>query len=158
RGDALARSRRDAGHQDLAARGSRRVADLLPHALACAARRHREHVGGGFHWAPDFDAAFLSNGHAEHVPFNGDRYIGDELRTLIELHGVRSAIETGTWSAHTTRELRTMVSGRVTTIDTTDEHLVAEFGPDAVGDLAQQDIAMVLGDSREKLAEVLAAH
>src|SRR5581483_4001731 len=33
-----------------------------------------------------------------------------------------------------------------------------EFGPDAVADLAQQDIAMVLGDSREKLAEVLAAH
>lgn len=114
--------------------------------------------GGGYHYAPDFDARFRANGVIPHVPFNGDRSIGEELRKLVADHAVTSIIETGTWSAHSTREFRTMVRGRVTTIDTTDDHLIAEFGADAPHDLAGQHITMVLGNSNEKLADVLRLH
>jgi hypothetical protein len=51
-----------------------------------------------------------------------------------------------------------MVPRRVTTIDTTDEHLIGEFGPGAARDLADDRITMVMGNSNEKLAEVLRAH
>jgi hypothetical protein len=92
------------------------------------------------------------------VPFNGDHYIGEEIRKLVAERQIKSMIETGTWSAHTTREFRRMVPRRVTTVDTTDEHLIAEFGPGAVRDLADQGITMVLGNSNEKLAQVLRGH
>ena len=114
--------------------------------------------GGGYHYAPDFDSHFKAPATTAHVPFNGDHHIGDALRTLVAAHGIRSIIETGTWSAHSTREFRGMVAGRVTTIDTTDEHLVAEFGPAAVRDLEDLGIAMVFGNSNEMLAEVLRDH
>jgi hypothetical protein len=114
--------------------------------------------GGGYHYAPDFDAQFKATTAIPHVPFNGDHYIGDEVRRLVAEHGIRSVIETGTWSAHSTREFRRAVAGRVTTIDTTDEHLVGEFGPHAARDLADEGITMVLGNSNEKLAEVLRSH
>lgn len=114
--------------------------------------------GGHYHYAPDFDPRFKLYCDIEHIPFNGDHHIGAELRKLIAQHHVRSIIETGTWSAHSTRELRTMVPRRVTTIDTTHEHLIDEFGPEALQDLARQNIAMVLGNSNEKLSEVLQVH
>ena len=114
--------------------------------------------GGGYHYAPDFDAQFKAGCTIEHVPFNGDRHIGAEIRKLIVQHRVRSIIETGTWSAHTTREFRTMVPRKVTTIDTTDEHLIGEFGPGARQDLADRGITMVLGNSNAELAKVLQAH
>jgi hypothetical protein len=114
--------------------------------------------GGGYHYAPDFEPQFKASCIVEHVPFNGDHHIGAEIRKLVAQHQVRSIIETGTWSAHTTREFRTMVPRKVTTIDTTDEHLIGEFGPGACRDLADQSITMVLGNSNQKLAEVLQAH
>jgi hypothetical protein len=114
--------------------------------------------GGGYHYAPDFDPHFKAPSTIEHIPFNGDRHIGGEIRRLIAQYQIRSIIETGTWSAHTTREFRTMVLRKVTTIDTTDEHLIGEFGPNACQDLADQNITMVLGNSNEKLAQVLQAH
>jgi len=114
--------------------------------------------GGGYHYAPDFDPQFRATPSIPHVPFNGDHYIGEEIRKLIAGRQIKSAIETGTWSAHTTREFRQMVPRRVTTIDTTEEHLIGEFGPGAVRDLADEGITMVLGNSNEKLAEVLRSH
>lgn len=93
-----------------------------------------------------------------HTPFNGDQYIGVELRRLIAAHEIRSIVETGMWSAHSTREFRTMVSGRVTTLDITTEHLVEEFGSGAVEDLAALGIELVLGDSGETLAGMLAGY
>jgi len=114
--------------------------------------------GGGYHHAPDFDPVFRAPAAIPHVPFNGDHHIGGEIRRLVAAHGIQSIIETGTWSAHTTREFRKMVPRRVTTIDTTDEHLIGEFGPDAARDLADEGIAMVIGNSNEKLAEVLRSH
>jgi hypothetical protein len=114
--------------------------------------------GGGFHYARDFDPGFRLNGAVAHVPFNGDRFIGHEIRKLVARFGIRSIVETGMWSAHTTREFRTMVRGRVTTIDVTDEHLVEEFGAGALQELTDRDISVVFGNSNERLAEVLAAH
>jgi len=90
-----------------------------------------------------------------HTPFNGDRFIGIELRKLIARFGVRHIIETGTWSAHSTREFRTMVPGRIITIDPTYEHLFAEFGAAAVDDLNRQGISAILGDSSKILETVL---
>ena len=95
--------------------------------------------GGGYHYAPDFDPRFKIDSVMPHVPFNGDHYIGDEVRRLIAAFDLRSAIETGTWSAHTTRELRAIVPRKVTTIDTTTEHLLGEFGPGALDDLRTRE-------------------
>jgi hypothetical protein len=114
--------------------------------------------GGGYHYARDFQPQFTAAYTTEHVPFNGDHHIGSEIRRLVAEHHVQSLIETGMWSAHSTREFRRMVPRRVTTIDTTDEHLIGEFGPGALQDLAGRHITMVLGNSNEKLAEVLRAH
>jgi hypothetical protein len=114
--------------------------------------------GGGYHYAPDFDPRFKIDSVMPHIPFNGDHYIGDEVRRLIAEFNLRSAIETGTWSAHTTRELRAIVPRKVTTIDTTTEHLLGEFGPGALDDLARENIRMVLGNSNVTLAQVLQAH
>jgi hypothetical protein len=140
----------------LAARGGWSIYYYVPSLVQHVGREST--WGGGYHYAPDFDARFEIDCVMPHIPFNGDHHIGEEVRRLIAEFSLRSAIETGTWSAHTTRELRTMVPCRVTTIDTTIEHLTGEFGPGALEDLAQQNIHMVQGNSNVKLALVLQAH
>lgn len=92
-----------------------------------------------------------------HNPFNGDRLVGEEIRRLIKQFGVKSIIETGTWSGHTTREFTRMGIGacQVFTIDPTWEHLHKEFGPYALEDLNTLGIVAVLGDSGEMLSSVI---
>jgi hypothetical protein len=88
-----------------------------------------------------------------HVPFNGDTFIGPEIRRLVERFGIRTIIETGTWSAHSTREFAKMAK-RVFTIDATHEHLIKEFGPDAKAQLPQ-NVTAVLGDSGLILSKIV---
>jgi hypothetical protein len=92
---------------------------------------------------------------SKHCPFNGDRFIGEEIRKLVGRFGIQSIVETGTWSAHSTREFRRMVAGHVVTIDTTWEHLTEEFGPQGVEDLKGLGIIPVKGNSRDVLGGVL---
>jgi hypothetical protein len=87
----------------------------------------------------------------QHIPFNGDRLVGRELAKLIARFGVLHAIETGMWSAHTTRELRRMVKGQVLSFDPDQSNLIKEFGPDAVGDLLRLGIQPVMADSSRQL-------
>ena len=88
------------------------------------------------------------------TPFNGDYYVGSEIRYLACLHGIQTIIETGTWAAHSSREFAKMVK-RVITIDVTHEHLLAEFGPNAVEDLLKLNVVALLGNSRDIMGKVL---
>lgn len=92
-----------------------------------------------------------------HTPFNGDTYIGLEIRNLVERFKIRTIIETGTWSAHTTREFAKM-GPEVITIDSTWSHLIEEFGPNAVDDLIHLGIHPILGDSSKCLTQVIYDH
>lgn len=91
---------------------------------------------------------------ANHNPFNGDTYISQEIRKLISKYNIKTIIETGTWSAHTTREFATM-GPNVITIDATWNHLIEEFGPNAIDDLVKLGIHPVQGDSSKCLASVV---
>jgi len=91
----------------------------------------------------------------QHIPFNGDTYIGPEIRKLIEKWKVKTIIETGTWSAHTTREFAKM-GPHVITIDSTWEHLTEEFGRDALEELQSLPrVKTVFGDSSKCLVDVI---
>jgi hypothetical protein len=90
----------------------------------------------------------------KHVPFNGDTYIGPEIRKLITRWGIKSIIETGMWSAHTTREFIKMCP-KVITIDPTWDHLFEEFGPTAINDLIKLGIKPIKGDSSKCLTSVI---
>lgn len=90
----------------------------------------------------------------EHVPFNGDSFIGEQIRELVERYHIQTIVETGTWSGHTTREL-IRIGPRVVTIDATHEHLLEEFGPAAVKDIERLGIVVVLGDSSKILSDVI---
>lgn len=92
-----------------------------------------------------------------HTPFNGDTFIGDEIRKLIFRFKIKTVVETGTWSAHTTREFAKMCPN-VITIDATWNHLIEEFGHTAVDDLIQLGIHPVLGDSSKCLESVVFIH
>jgi hypothetical protein len=87
------------------------------------------------------------------VPFNGDTFIGPEIRKLIQRFKIKTIIETGTWSGHTTREFARM-GPEVITIDSTLEHLLEEFGNNAVADL-QKKASLHLGDSSKDLAGII---
>lgn len=91
----------------------------------------------------------------KHTPFNGDMFIARKLMQLIKDFGIQSAVETGTWSGHTTRELARMVPN-VWTIDSTFEHLYEEFGPKAKDDLRFKYLVNpVLGDSSIDLKVII---
>ena len=89
-----------------------------------------------------------------HEPFNGDTYIGPEIRRLIKQFYIQTIIETGTWSGHTTREFATM-GPAVWTIDSTHEHLIEEFGMSAAHDLYALGVRPVLGDSSKMLKDII---
>lgn len=89
-----------------------------------------------------------------HCPFNGDTFIGPEIKRLVEKYGVKTIIETGTWSAHTTRELATY-GVPVITIDSTHEHLYEEFGPQAKMDLLKRGVRCYVGDSATDLGYLI---
>jgi hypothetical protein len=89
-----------------------------------------------------------------HEPFNNDKFIGQEIRKLIEKWKIKTIVETGMWSAHSTREFATM-GPHVITIDSTFDHLIEEFGSQAVGDLQKLNIRLVQGDSSECLFSIL---
>jgi hypothetical protein len=93
----------------------------------------------------------------ESIPFNGDFFIAQEIKKLIALHQIRTIIETGTWSADSTRAFRNMLPlpDDVITIDSTSEHLTAEYGPAALDDLKAAGIHFILGDSSIELPKVL---
>lgn len=59
----------------------------------------------------------------EHTTFNGDHYIGEEIQKLVVRFNVQAIIETGTWSAHSTREFAKLAP-QVFTIDATPRRLV----------------------------------
>lgn len=97
-------------------------------------------------------------------PFNGDRLIGQEIKTLIQRFNIKTIVETGTWSGHTTRAFRDMLPapGRVITIDNTTDHLIEDFGPNAVHDLQaygvtdmRAGIEFILGDSGVEVPRLL---
>src|ERR1700744_3600346 len=90
----------------------------------------------------------------KHKPFNGDYRFGEGIQKLVEHFTHRAIIETGMWSAHTTREFAKFVP-RVFTIDATDEHLLEEFGTHAVTELETLNIDVILGDSSEMLPKLL---
>lgn len=92
-----------------------------------------------------------------HIPFNGDSYIGPEIRKLVERFKVKTIIETGTWSAHTCREFVKM-GPQVITIDATWNHLVEEFGPDALDKLVLLGAHPIQGDSAVCLLDVIKDH
>ena len=89
-----------------------------------------------------------------HTPFNGDHHIGEEIQKLVERFNVQTIIETGTWSAHSTREFAKLVP-LVFTIDATHEHLLEEFGPNAVAELEALNVGVILGDSSKVLPVLL---
>jgi hypothetical protein len=93
----------------------------------------------------------------KHTPFNGDHHIGEEIQKLVARFNVQTIIETGTWSAHTTREFAKLAP-QVFTIDATHEHLIEEFGPRAVAELEAINIGVILGDSSQALPMVLKPH
>lgn len=90
----------------------------------------------------------------KHIPFNGDTFIGDEIRSLISKFKIATIIETGTWSAHTTREFATM-GPKIITVDATWDHLIEEFGPRALNDLVLSGIHPIQGDSSKCLLSVI---
>ena len=88
------------------------------------------------------------------VPFNGDIYIGKEIKKLIKQFNVNTIIETGTWSAHTTREFATY-GPKVITIDSTLNHLHEEFGPNSHEELKRLGIEYWVGDSSKLLGHLI---
>lgn len=90
-----------------------------------------------------------------HTPFNNDTFIGPEIKKLIEKFQIKSIIETGTWSAHTTREFAKWGLCQVYTIDCTFNHLYEEFGPRAKDDLLALGIRAFIGDSSIDLAHLM---
>ena len=100
-------------------------------------------------------AAAIDNLEAmAHIPFNGDHYIGEEIQKLVVRFKVQTIIETGTWSAHSTREFAKLAP-KVFTIDATHEHLIGEFGPEAVAELEADNVGVILGDSSQLLPPLL---
>jgi hypothetical protein len=95
-----------------------------------------------------------TKGVVEHCPFNGDMHIRHELANLMARFETKTIIETGTWSAHTTREFALMAPN-VWSMDSTFEHLYEEFGPQARNDLKYRGINMVLGDSAIDLKNII---
>lgn len=95
------------------------------------------------------------NTQSDPEAFNGDQMVGVELEKLIKRFGVIHAIETGTWSAKTTRKLRKMVTGQVITIDPDHSHLIEEFGPRSPFDLGQMGIRCIEDDSSRCLKEMI---
>jgi hypothetical protein len=89
-----------------------------------------------------------------HNPFNGDTFIGKEIRKLVRDWSINTIVETGTWSGHSTREFVAM-GPRVVTIDSTLEHLTEEFGEGALSELTRLGILVVLGDSSKLLPSVI---
>lgn len=89
-----------------------------------------------------------------HTPFNGDHHIGEEIQKLVVRFKVQTIIETGTWSAHSTREFLKLAP-KVFTIDATHEHLISEFGPQAVTELEASNVGVILGDSPQVLPSLL---
>lgn len=94
---------------------------------------------------------------AEIIPWNGDRFIDQEIGKLIKRFNIQTVIETGCWSGHSTRRFRELLplAGQVITVDSTTEHLTEEFGPSAVNDLELLGIKFVLGDSGIELPKLL---
>lgn len=90
----------------------------------------------------------------KHTPFNGDHHIGEEIQRLVKRFNVQTIIETGTWSAHSTREFAKLAP-QVFTIDATHEHLIEEFGPNAVTELEAKNIGVILADSSKALPILL---
>lgn len=87
--------------------------------------------------------------------FNGDSHVEAELNKLIARFAVKHCIETGMWAAKTTRQLRTMVSGQVITMDPDFSNLIKEFGPTAVYDLATLGISPRQQDSAVDLHDII---
>lgn len=93
----------------------------------------------------------------KHTPFNGDHHIGEQIKGLVARFNVQTIIETGTWSAHSTREFAKLAA-KVFTIDVTHEHLIEEFGFHAVAELEAINIGVILGDSSQVLSMLLKPH
>ncbi len=91
------------------------------------------------------------------IPFNGDRLIGEEIKRLIQQFHIRTIVETGAWSCHSTRAFREMLpkGGRVITIDITADHLTEEFGDKALDDVRSLGIEFIVGDSGVELPKLL---
>lgn len=91
------------------------------------------------------------------IPWNGDHFIDAEMERLITTRGIKTVIETGTWSGHSTRRFRQLLPlpSQVITIDPTDEHLIEEFGPGAIDDLKANQIRFILGDSIDVLPKLV---
>ena len=84
------------------------------------------------------------------IPFNGDRYIGEEIQKLVKKFGIQTIIETGTWAGHTTVELA-KYSPHTITVDPTQEH----FEEDTLRLFEQNNIGVLQADSSIVLADLL---
>lgn len=87
--------------------------------------------------------------------FGGDRYHKQDIKGLIEKHGIRHVIETGTCCADSTLAFREMVPGDVRTIDVTDKWLKDALGEDAVRQITDAGIDFRIGDSGELLGQMI---
>ncbi len=87
--------------------------------------------------------------------FGGDRFHKRELCKLIEKHGIRHVIETGTCAADSTLAFREMVPGDVQTIDITDSYLREAIGSDPAEQLANAGVRFRIGNSGELLGEMI---
>lgn len=91
------------------------------------------------------------------IPFNGDTFIGPEIQRLVRQFKLKTIVETGAWSCHSTRAFRQILPapGRVITIDGTTEHLTEEFGSNALAEIKGLGIEFIVGDSAKELPPLL---